>query len=200
MTTNNPVTGYPEAEYLLVIQPHADLYDKIMTCKNEFAEKYNAAAAAFGKPHITLLRFKQVLMAEEKITRYIGAIASGCPPMKIELNNFGSFPSHTIYLNIVGKQAIRYMVRELKSVQRLVKGSEKPHFITEPHLTIARRLQPQQYEQAWKEYQHLPFSWLFIADHLLLLKRAPGMRSYEQAASFQLLNKSTAATQGALFL
>lgn len=199
MTTNSPVAGYPEAEYLLVIQPHADLYDKIMACKNEFAEKYNAAAAAFGKPHITLLRFKQVLMAEEKIIRHISAIAGACPPMKIELDNFGSFPTHTIYLNIKGKQPIRYVVRELKSVQRLVKGSEKPHFITEPHLTVARGLQPKQYEQAWKEYEHLPFSGMFIADHLLLLKRAPGMRSYQQAARFELLNKSTTATQGALF-
>ncbi len=50
----------------------------------------------------------------------------------------------------------------------------KPYFITEPHLTIARKLLPWQYEKGWLEYQHRNFHGRFIADHALLLKRKAG--------------------------
>jgi 2'-5' RNA ligase len=193
------ITAYPECEYLLVIQPHEDLYDKIMQCKNEFAEKYNAAASTFGKPHITLLRFTQAQVAEDRLVRHLRAIATGCAPVKIELRDFGSFPSHTIFINLVSKVQIQYMVRQLKAAQKLMKGSEKPHFITEPHVTVARRLPPQQYEQAWKEYAQLPFSGRFIADHLLLLKRSATMRSYQLVTRFELMDQTAVTTQGSLF-
>ena len=201
MMTKNTVTiaGYPECEYLLVIQPEEHVYEKVMQCKNEFAEKFNAAASTFGKPHITLLRFTQVQAAEERLVRHLRAIATSCSPVTIELRNFGSFPSHTIYINLVGKVQIREIVRQLKAVQKLMKGSEKPHFITEPHLTVARKLPHQQYEQAWKEYAHLDFSARFIADHLLLLKRPAGLRAYQVLTRLELLDQTAATTQGSLF-
>src|SRR4051812_21288496 len=41
---------YRYADYLVVIHPHDDLRQKIMTIKKEFAEKYNAVTG--GRPHI----------------------------------------------------------------------------------------------------------------------------------------------------
>jgi 2'-5' RNA ligase len=193
------IEDYPECDYLLVIQPHEDLYEKIIQCKNDFAEKYNAAACTFGKPHITLLRFTQVQVAEERLVRHIRAIATACAPVKIELRDFGSFPSHTIFINLVSKVQIQYMIRQLKSAQKLMKGSVKPHFITEPHITVARKLQPQQYEQAWKEYAQMPFTGRFIAGHLLLLKRSTTMRAYQVVTRFELMDQTVATTQGSLF-
>lgn len=197
--TKGPITGFPEAAYLLVIQPHEDLYQKIIQCKNEFAEKYNAAASTFGKPHITLLKFTQAEVAEDRLLRHLKSIAAASPPMQLELRDFGSFPSHTIYINLFGKRQLQQLSRDLKAAQKLMKGSEKPHFLSEPHITIARKLQPQQYEQAWKEYEHLSFSGRFIADHLMLLKKPAAGRSYQLLTRFDLLNNAPVATQGSLF-
>lgn len=193
--------GHVECEYLLVIQPNEDLHEKIMEEKNNFAEKYNAAAATFGKPYITLLRFVQVQMMEERIIRQLRAIASGCAPVKIELRNFGSFPSHTIFINLVSKVQVHYIIRRLKTAQRLMKYKENtPHFITEPHLAIARKLKPEQYESAWKEYQHQSFSGRFIAGKLVLLRRPYGLRSFQLVEAFELADKQIQSTQGSLFL
>jgi hypothetical protein len=75
----------------------------------------------------------------------------------------------------------------------------KPHFIMEPHVTIARRLLPWQYEKGWLEYSHKHFTGRFIADAMLLLKRPVGELKYEIAQRFEFQNLPVNTTQGELF-
>lgn len=194
--------GYRECEFLIVLQPHEELRNRIMAVKKEFADAYDCPAAAFSKPHITLVNFVQYAMMEQRLLNRLKIIAMGLPPVKIELKNFGSFPSHTIYINITSKVPIVNMVKQLRQAQALMKISNdhKPHFMTEPHLTIARKLQPWQYEKGWLEYEHKHFSGRFIADQLLLLKRRVGDKAYQVAARFNLENLPVATTQGQLFV
>lgn len=193
--------GYRECEFLLVLQPHEELRNRIMAVKKEFADAYDCPAAAFSKPHITLANFVQYAMMEQRLLNRLKIIAMGLPPIKVELKNFGSFPSHTIYINITSKVPIVNMVKQLRQAQALMKISNdlKPHFMTEPHLTVARKLQPWQYEKGWLEYEHKHFSGRFIADQLLLLKRRVGDKAYQVAARFNLENLPVATTQGQLF-
>ena len=126
----------------------------------------------------------------------------GYHPVKIELKDFGSFPSHTIYINITTKMPIQNLVKEIRSqTQRLMKldDDHKPHFILEPHLTIARRLQPWQYEQGWLRYSHKNFTGRFIADAMLLLKRPLGELKYQVVQRFEFQNLPVATKQGELF-
>jgi 2'-5' RNA ligase len=122
-------------------------------------------------------------------------------PFKIELKDFGSFPSHTIYINIVSKVPIMNTVKTLRqNAQKFMKldKDNKPHFITEPHLTIARKLQPWQYEKGWLEYEHANFHGRFIADHALLLKRKAG-EYYKQVEKFVFEGAKTEIKQSTLF-
>src|SRR6202012_6046891 len=111
-------------------------------------------------------------------------------PFKVELKDFGSFPSHTIFINVTSKLPIRGLVNEIKDVQRLMKPNKdhKPHFIMEPHLTIARKLLPWQYEKGWNEYSHKHFTGRFIADAMLLLKRPVGEIKYQIVKRFEFQN------------
>ena len=54
--------GYRMCEYLLVLHPHEELWNKIMNTKKEFAAKFEAPSAEWGKPHITLVKFSQLQM------------------------------------------------------------------------------------------------------------------------------------------
>lgn len=165
------------AEYLLVLQPHQALWDEIKFIKQKFTEAYSCEEAKKGLPHITLLRFKQFQSTEAHIRHHLRNNARTITPFKIEMKDFGSFPSHTIYINIVSKVPIMNAVKTLRqNAQKFMKldKDNKPHFITEPHLTIARKLQPWQYEKSWLEYEHANFHGRFIADHALLLKRKEG--------------------------
>jgi len=201
--TGPVLPGYRIYEYLLVLSPHEELKNKIMAVKNEFYEKYQAETARWSKPHITLVNFVQYGLMEERIINHLKTIAMGFHPVKIELKDYGSFPSHTIYINITSKVPIQSLVKQIRTeTQRLMKlnDDQKPHFILEPHLTIARRLQPWQYEKGWLEYSHRHFTGRFIADAMLLLKRQVGEMKYEIAKRFEFQNLPVGTKQGDLFV
>lgn len=188
-------------EYLLVISPHEDIYNRIMQLKQSFAEKFDYDLAKKTYPHLTLVKFLLHRMNEERIILRIKNIAAQHQPFTIELNGFGSFPTHTIYATVCAKHKIVNLVKDIRSLQRWMKADHehKPHFILEPHLTIARGLQGWQYEKAWKEYEHEPFRAAFTANDLVLLKRRPG-EHYSTVEKFSLQGKFAAETiQSSLF-
>jgi len=194
--------GYKLCEYVLVLNPHEELRNKIMNIKNEFYESYKASAALFSKPQIMLTSFSQYEIAEKRIKEKLHVVAMGCKPVKIELKDYGSFPAHTIYINVTSKVPIQTLVKKIRTeTQRLMKidNDNKPHFILEPYVTIARKLQPWQYEKGWLEYSHRHFTGRFIADAMLLLKRPVGEMKYEIAARFEFENLPVGVAQGALF-
>ena len=194
--------GYKLNEYLLVLNPHEELRNKIMNIKKEFYESYKASVGLFTKPQIMLASFTQFEIAEKRIMEKLHLIAMGHKPAKIELKDYGSFPAHTIYINITSKIPIQTLVKKIRTeTQRLMKldDDNKPHFIMEPHLTIARKLLPWQYEKGWLEYSHRHFTGRFIADAMLLLKRPVGEMKYEIAARFEFENLPVGVAQGALF-
>ena len=189
------------AEYLLVLQPHEALWNEIKFIKEKFATDFDCAMARIGLPHITLVRFKQYQAAEVRIRQALRNSIKTLQPFKIEMKDFGSFPSHTIYINIVSKVQIVNTVKVVRQGQRFMKMDKdnKPHFITEPHLTIARKLLPWQYEKGWLEYSHKDFHGRFIADHALLLKRRQGEK-YRPVEKFVFQNeKEEEIVQGDLF-
>ena len=196
------IPGYRIYEYLLVLSPHEELWNRIMKVKEDFAQEYKSDHARWGKPHITLVNFLQYVMMEERVVNRLHTVAMGFPPFKVELKEFGSFPSHTIYINVNSKLPVQNLVKEIRTDgQRLMKLNDdnKPHFIMEPHLTIARKLKPWQYEKGWLEYSNKHFSGRFIADGMTLLRRPEGEMKYQLVQKFEFQNLPVATKQGELF-
>ncbi len=197
-----PMSGYRIYQYLLILSPPQELKNRIMEVKKAFFSKYRTEIALWSKPHITLVKFVQLEITEERILNRLHQIAMAYHPVMIELQNYGSFPSHTIYINITSKYVIQNLVKQIRTeAQKLLKPANefKPHFIMEPHLTVARQLQPWQYEKGWQEYAGKHFSGRFIADAMLLLKRPLGEFKYQIAQRFEFQNLPIGAVQGDLF-
>src|SRR5258708_24356820 len=196
------IPGYNYNEYLLILNPPEVLRNKIMEVKKEFHEKYKAENALWGKPHITLANFIQFEMMEERLINHLKTIGMGYPPFKVELKDFGSFPSHTIFINIESKLQVKNLIKAVKPAQKVMtlNKENKPHFMDDPHVTIARRLLPWQYEKGWMEYSHKHFTGRFIADGMLLLKRRVGDKPYQIVQRFEFMNLPVGTTQGALFM
>lgn len=197
------IPGYRVYEYLLVLHPHEELRQKIMKVKQHFYETYQSTAAMGGKPHITLVNFLQYEMMEERLVNRLKLIAMGVHPLKVELRDYGSFPAHTIYINVVSKIPIQTLVKQVRTeAQRLMKLNEenKPHFILEPFISIGRKLLPWQYEKGWLEYSHKHFTGRFIADGMLLLKRPLGELKYQIVQRFEFQHLPVTTKQGELFM
>ena len=75
--------AYSYNEYLLVLSPHEELWNKILKVKKEFHDVYKAPTALWGKPHIALVKFFQRGMMEERIVNRLKPIAMGYPPFKV---------------------------------------------------------------------------------------------------------------------
>lgn len=194
-------SAHPLNEYIIVVQPHADLCNTINALKQQFAATYQLPAVKFSKPNITLVHFKQYETMERKIVHRLQNIAAIQAPFVIQLSNFGSFPTHTIYIGVATPQPIVQLGNAIKSIQLLLKpnSAHKPHFITEPHMMVARKLQPWQYEQGWMQYSQMTFKAQFVANEMVLLKRAADSKVFVLAAKFGLLNQNTVMHQASLF-
>ena len=198
--TGTTLPGYRVYEYLLVLTPHEELRNKVTQVRKAFQDAYQSSAG--GHPQVLMVNFLQYEMMEERLINRLKVVAMGYPPFKVELKDFGSFPSHTIYINVTSKVPVQGLVKEIRSeAQRLMKLNDenKPHFILEPHLTIARKLKPWQYEKGWLEYSNKNFTGRFIADSMALLKRQVGEKRYTTVMRFALQNLPVSTKQGELF-
>lgn len=72
----------PLTEYLLVLNPHEELRHRIAQVRAAFQETYQPAVAVGGKVHLTLLRFNQLTLVEERIVQRLRSIAMGFPHSK----------------------------------------------------------------------------------------------------------------------
>lgn len=200
---NFHMPGYRINEYLLVLNPPEELWHKIKKIKEEFADKYRNEIARITKPHICLINWVSLELMEEKMMQRLQNITMGITPFKVELKDYGSFPTHTIFINVTSKVPIQSLVREMKQAQRLMtlNGENKPHFIETPHVSICRKLKPWQYEEGWLEFSHRQFTGRFIADGMLLLKRRAGEKSaFQIAKRFEFQDLPVSTKQGNLFM
>lgn len=194
--------GYQLNDYLLILQPPPALSSKISAVRDAFNKVYRVPSTP-GKPNLLLCSFTQLAMVEERIVSRLRTIAMGFAPFKVELKNFGSFPSHTIYINVTSKLPIQSLLRKIRTdMQALLKtdNEHKPYFCGEPHFTLGRKLKPWQYEKAWLEYSQQHFTGRFIASEMLLLKRVHGTEgSWQVREHYTFQNLPVETKQGQLF-
>ncbi len=194
--------GYRIFEYLLVLNPHQELSNKIANIRKDFNEEFRINGVPGTRANLALVKFEQLEMMEQRIVNKLHTISMGYPPFKVELKDFGSFPSHTIYLNVTSKLPIQNLVKLIRTeANRLMKfdPEKTPHFMLEPHFTIGMKLKPWQYEKAWLAYSHKHFTSRFIADEMVLLKRLVGERNWVVSNRFKFENLPVTTKQGELF-
>ncbi len=193
--------GYRLNEYMLVLTPHEDLRKRILGVKKEFAEKFKCPQATWGKPHMMLARFSQLEMMEERVTNRLRSIAMGFHPLKIEMKDFGCYPTHSIYINVISRGPVKDLIREIREAQRILKldNDHKPYFTDDPQIMIASKLAPWQYESGWQEYAHRHFTARFIAEGMLLLKRRANEKAWQIVERLAFQNLPVSVRQGDLF-
>ena len=194
--------GYQVYDHLIVLTPHEELWARIMKIKEEFADKFKNDQARWTRPQIVLASFSQYSMMEERIINRLRNIAMSFPPFKVELKDFGSFPSHTVYINVSSRLPVQQLVRKIRTeTQRLMKLDElnKPQFMMEPHISLGKKLVPWQYEKSWLEYSQRHFSGKFIAGNMLLLRKSENESRFHVADKFSFQNLPVETKQGTLF-
>jgi 2'-5' RNA ligase len=179
-------------EYLLVVHPAKEVYEKVEAEKERFSSDYNVSVAKSALPHITVANFLAKEEMEETVIKWMHRILSEQRSFNVELNNYSGFPPHTVYARKQEHQPFRQLAASLKVIDQYVRNNGCPPavFITRPYLTIARRLQANVYEKAMFDYARKTFHATFIADELVLLKRQSRFDKCRQVNVFKLTSPS----------
>lgn len=192
--------GYRLHEYQLVIMPNEDLRHRIMHIRTEFAKKFGLEKPYSGPAHLPLIRFSQVEMLEDKLKNSLKGIAMGIQPFRMEIKDFGAYPSHSIYLQTTTHTPLVEMVKQLKQAGRVLRSTAgEPYFLQDFNITIASRLSPWQFEEGWKDYRHRSFTAKTMVDGLLLLKKSTQGGKFAVVEHFPCLNLPVLTRQGVLF-
>lgn len=178
----------PFWEYLLVAHPNAEVYAQIMAEKQFFSTQFNTQVAIKTKPHITVANFLAMEAMEETIIRYTHRVISTKKCFTVTLDRYGAFRPHTIYLRVQDHQPFQQLARELRAVDQYIRSNGCPEMklIDNPHLTIARRLEKQTYQEAVTVYSEKTFHATFQVNELLLLRRQHQFDSCKQVNVFGL--------------
>lgn len=181
-------------QYLLIASPDQAVNDQVMAEKQFFSSRFRAPIAAKTKPHITVASYMSIEGLEDTMIRCIHRITSMQKSFEVVLDRFGSFGTHTIFLDIQDKQPFSVLVQELKAVDQLLQqfGCPRMKFVNSnsAHLTIARKLQADIYAAAMQEYTGKKFTASFEVKELVLLKRAHEYDTCKTVNVFRLQPRS----------
>ncbi|PZP48361.1 MAG: hypothetical protein DI598_10005 [Pseudopedobacter saltans] len=193
---------YMKADYFLIVRPDENTCEKVMSEKKRFSELYNCPSILHSLPHISLVRFINTTENESIIRNYLHRKISTFFPFLIEMEGFDVFPTHTIYVKIKNPSPIIDIVKNIKTEARILKEHSKSsiYFVTDrPHLTLARGLEHWQYENGWRQWQHVPFSARFEVSAITLLKKTGNRLRFDIVDNFSLSGMKNEVKQVSLF-
>lgn len=189
-----------QIEYLIIINPSDALRTKIGKVKDDIYLKYNENILHNTRPNIRLSKFFNWEKSEDRLMDRLRLTAMEMPPFKVTLKDYGSFPCHTLFINITSKAPFQMLMTELRTLRPLIKSPvADPIFAGDFYIPIAVKLSLPQYEKIWKDYRNRQFTGHFIADSMLLLKRGEGNKNYQIAGRFEFMNLPVSPKQGELF-
>ena len=176
-------------EYLLVVHPTEEVYNRVYEEKKHFSSQYGVSVARKTLPHITVANFLAYEPMEETIIRYMNRIAGMRKSFGVTLNNYGSFRPHTVYLRVQNHEPFKQMAVALKAIDNYIQSCKLPaaYLVNNPHLTIARRLQRNEYETAVAHYSKKTFQASFEVNALVLLRRQNQFDRCKEISVFKLL-------------
>jgi len=176
-------------EYLLVVHPNEEIFNRLKAEKEIFSDEYNASIAKKTLPHITVANFLAKETMEETLIKWMHKIISNQQRFNVMINNFSGFPSSkTVYARIQNHEPFKQLATSLKTINAYINDNGFPNakLINHPHLSIARSLQQNVYDKAIMDYSRKTFNASFTVNELILLKRQNQFDKCKQVSIFKL--------------
>ncbi len=188
----------PLYTYLLIIAPPEQEVQRIMHIKRQVAI-FCAVPQAMARPHITLAQFDSVAKWEPALLQSLQRVAACNRSHRIRLLNFGSFPQHTVFIDVLSTPSLPEFIKKIRAAISWLPSSSKKVSPGKPHLTIARRLQASQFQKMASAFEQASYSGSFLAQEICLLKRRYGAKAYEEVRRFPFLGQPEKSLQIELF-
>jgi len=126
-----------------------------MDIKASFYDNYDCDNSKNRIPHLTVANYGNWIEKENEIFLIFENFAKYISAFTVRLDGFGSYRQDTIYVKVKNKAVIRGMTKNLKKIafdKLKVHEMDAPYFSTDPHITIAMKMTPLQFNRAFPEW------------------------------------------------
>ena len=178
-------------EYLLVMNPDEMVSNDVAYNRKKTFELIGAKAVNNVLPHISIAHFFAQSDAETGLTQAISKCLKGrIRSSFVWLEDFGcAAKKGALFINPKPKSFFNDIIKAVYPAISMCQGLDKSkniQFNKDPHVTIAKGLNPAQLTKAWTFFKQKKYENKFIADKLTLLRRSNDNSDYALVAEFKL--------------
>jgi len=182
--------------YSLVIHPPEEILILVKTMKEQLATEVGWFNSKNSVGHITICEFRATDTIIEIIKKEVSKLCNSLNPVNVRINEFGSFPNGAFYIapDDDSKKDLKHIMKHFNKSLRLhnMKKSDNPH------LTIARRLSPENLEKAKNFFTKIDLN--FTCDSVVLRQFDEQKKQFFATHKFPFnTNPREQFTQGSLF-
>lgn len=185
-----------EKQYSLAIYPPEAVIVLIKSMKEQLATEVGWFHSKNSVGHITICEFKATDAEIEIIKNQISRLCDPLEPVNVCLNAFGSFPNGAFFIapDQDSKKSLKHIMKRFhKSLQ--IQNMQKSD---SPHLSIARRLSPENLEKANHLFTKIELH--FVCDSVVLRLFDENIKQFFVTDTFKFKgNRQPRLIQGTLF-
>lgn len=153
-----------ERQYSIAIYPPEEIIGLVKSMKNDLAAKIGWFHSKNAVGHITICEFEASEAGISKIKLQLMRLCDGIEPVKVCLNEFGSYSNGAFYIapDVDSKNQLKPIMQRIQK-SLIIKNMYKSN---DPHLSIARKLTPEQLSIAKILFQKINMD--FVCKNLVL--------------------------------
>ncbi|WP_320815604.1 2'-5' RNA ligase family protein [Flavobacterium sp.] len=184
-----------EKKYAIAFHPSEEIIEKVKQIKLDLASKIGWYNSKNSLAHITISKFKLHSTKIELVSNELGKICKHIQPVDVILSKFSSYPNGTFYLcpNDLSSLALKKLMKQINT-SLSIKLSYKS---TNPHLSIARKLETEKLETAIRSFSCVDLN--FLCDTVIIRELDLEKGQYKIVKQFKLEGQTPINQQGVLF-
>ncbi|MGG7034245.1 MAG: 2'-5' RNA ligase family protein [Flavobacterium sp.] len=185
-----------EKHYSLAIYPSESVIAMVKSMKEDLSKKIGWFHSKNSVGHITICEFKATDKEIEIIKNQLIRLCDPIIPFDVCLNEFGSYPNGAFFIapDEDSKKSLIPLMKKFHESLR-IRSMQKS---TDPHLSIARKLNPEKLTTARNLFTEINIS--FLCDNVVLRKFDENIKQFFVTDSFDFnSNPNSELIQGTLF-
>lgn len=183
------------SRYSIAIHPSSELIAAISIMKEQLAKEVGWFNSKNSIAHITICEFQSDESDLERIKKQLERISNTIAPVTVQLDGFGSFPNGAFYIAPdTNSRTVLQPIMKLYHNSLLVKTV---HHSDTPHISIARKLSPENLIKASQLFTNFEAS--FLCNGIVLRKLDMEIKQFRVIDTFEFKGLEPTEVQGSLF-
>ncbi|MCF3109953.1 hypothetical protein LL912_14320 [Niabella sp. CC-SYL272] len=172
--------------YRLILDTPPAVKRKIADISTRLNAFFPGMPLAGGSVFIYLASFSVYEPDEVVVTDLLYRAALATMPHKVYLKGVAHLDEKEIYIPVMEADWIKALIQNISA---LTAPWCKERFNAQPRISLARNLQPWQFERVWPYFEKESFRTRFIMNGMLLLQQLEGYQSWHVERKFTFENQ-----------